>query len=178
MSPKRLSTRLALGAAIVLSTALPVWAQVSPLDIQVAGRALSFLAKPLTGDVTVGIVYNPGNASSQQSAQELQKQLGDGLRVGNLTLRPELVTVAEVGRANVGFFFLTPGLGAEAAAMPEITQAKHIPCVTTDLGQVKAGRCTVGVSSSPKIEIVVNRAAAAASGTTFSTVFRMMITEI
>ena len=155
-----------------------MWAQVSPLDIQVAGRALSFLARPLTGDVTVGIVYSPANAGSQQSAQDLQKQLGSGLRVGNLTLKPELVTVADAARATVGFFFLTPGLGTEAVAMPDIAKAKHIPCVTTDLTQVKAGRCTVGVSSSPKIEIVVNRAAAAASGTTFSTVFRMMITEI
>ena len=177
MSPGRLSKRLALGAAFVLSMA-PVWAQVSAMDIQVAGRALSFLAKPLTGDVTVGIVYSLTNAGSQQAAQNLQKQLGSGLQVGNLTLKPELVTVAEAARANVGFFFLTPGLGTEAAVMPDITQAKHIPCVTTDLTQVKAGRCTVGVSSAPKIEIVVNRAAAAASGTAFSTVFRMMITEI
>lgn len=177
MSPSHFSTRLVLRAAIVLGTT-PVWAQVSPLDIQVAGRALSFLARPLTGDVTVGIVYSPTNAGSQRSAQDLQKQLGSGLRVGNLTLKPELVTVADAARATVGFFFLTPGLGTEAVAMPDITKAKHIPCVTTDLTQVKAGRCTVGVSSSPKIEIVVNRAAAAASGTTFSTVFRMMITEI
>jgi hypothetical protein len=177
VSPKRLTTRLAACATILLSAA-PAWAQVSPMDIQVAGRALSFLAKPLTGEVTVGIVYSPTNSLSQQSAQDLQKQLGSGLRVGNLTLKPALVTLADAARSKAGFFFLTPGVGTEAAALPDITKAKHIPCVTTDLGQVTAGRCTVGVRSTPKIEIVVNRAAAAASGTTFSTVFRMMITEL
>jgi hypothetical protein len=148
------------------------------MDVQVAGRALSFLAKPLTGEVTVGIVYSPTNPLSQQSAQDLQKQLGSGLRVGNLTLKPALVTLADAARSSAGIFFLTPGVGSEAAALPDITKAKHIPCVTTDLDQVTAGRCTVGVRSTPKIEIVVNRAAAAASGTTFSTVFRMMITEL
>jgi hypothetical protein len=177
VTPRRLCKALATCAAIALGTA-PAWAEVSSLDLQVAGRALSFLAKPLTGEVTVGIVYSPANGQSLQTAQALQKQLGGGLRVGNLTLKPVLVSVADAPRANVGFFFVTPGIGTEATALSDITRAKQIPCVTTDLSQVTAGRCAVGVRSTPKIEIVVNRAAAAASGTTFSTVFRMMITEI
>jgi hypothetical protein len=174
---RRLAKGLALCAAAVLSAA-PACAQVSPMDIQVAGRALSFLAKPLTGEVTMGIVYSRNNSQSLQEAQDLEKQLGSGLRVGNLTLKPVLIAVGEAARANVGLFFVTPGTGSDAAALLEITQTKHIPCVTTDLSQVTAGRCAVGVRSTPKIEIVVNRTAAAASGTTFSTVFRMMITEI
>lgn len=177
MRNRRLAKGLATCAAAVLS-ASPAWAQVSPLDIQVAGRALSFLAKPLTGEVTMGIVYSRSNAQSLQEAQDLEKQLGSGLRVGNLTLKPALIAVADAARANVGLFFVTPGMGSDAAALLEITQTKHIPCVTTDLTQVTAGRCAVGVRSTPKIEIVVNRTAAAASGTAFSTVFRMMITEI
>jgi hypothetical protein len=148
------------------------------MDIQVAGRALSFLAKPLTGDVTMGIVYSRANTQSIQDAQDLERQLGSGLRVGNLTLKPILVASGEAARANVSLFFVTPGTGTDAAALLEITNTKHIPCVTTDLSQVTAGRCAVGVKSTPKIEIVVNRTAAVASGTAFSTVFRMMITEI
>ena len=177
MRNRRLTKGLALCATAVLSAA-PAWAQISPMDVQVAGRALSFLAKPLTGEVTMGIVYSPNNAQSLQDARELEKQMGSGLRVGNLTLKPALIAVGEAARANVGLFFVTPGTGSDAAALLEITQTKHIPCVTTDLSQVTAGRCAVGVRSTPKIEIVVNRTAAAASGTTFSTVFRMMITEI
>jgi hypothetical protein len=50
--------------------------------------------------------------------------------------------------------------------------------VTTDLNQVRDGVCLMGVRSSPKVQIVVNRAAANASGITFATVFRVMITEI
>lgn len=177
MTNRRISKALALCAAVVLSTT-PLRAQVSPMDIQVAGRALSFLAKPLTGEVTMGIVYSRANAQSVQDAQDLEKQLGSGLRVGNLTLKPALIAVGEAARANVSLFFVTPGTGADAAVLAEITSTKHIPCVTTDLSQVTAGRCAVGVKSTPKIEIVVNRTAAAASGTAFSTVFRMMITEI
>lgn len=177
MRNRRLTKGLAICATAVLSAA-PAWAQISPMDVQVAGRALSFLAKPLTGEVTMGIVYSPNNAQSLQDARELEKQMGSGLRVGNLTLKPALIAVGEAARANVGLFFVTPGTGSDAAALLEITQTKHIPCVTTDLSQVTAGRCAVGVRSTPKIEIVVNRTAAAASGTTFSTVFRMMITEI
>ena len=79
------------------------------MDIQVAGRALSFLAKPLTGEVTMGIVYSRANAQSIQDAQDLERQLEGGLRVGNLTLKPILVAVGEATRANVSLFFVTPG---------------------------------------------------------------------
>jgi hypothetical protein len=43
---------------------------------------------------------------------------------------------------------------------------------------VHNGACAVGVRSQPRIEVIVNRAAAAASGIVLSAVFRMMITEI
>jgi hypothetical protein len=148
------------------------------MDLQVAGRALGFLDKPLSGDVQVGIVYAPNSPQSVQAAEALRSQMGDGLKIGNSTLRPLLVPLAEVAHVNAGLLFLTPGTGAEANVLTQVIQAKHIACITTDIAQVQAGRCAIGIRSQPRIEIIVNRAAAAASGTSFSTVFRMMITEI
>ena len=76
------------------------------------------------------------------------------------------------------FLFLTAGLNDEAQGVAAASRALKIPCVTADLAQVKNGTCAMGIRSQPKIEILVNRAAAEANGTTFSTVFRMMITEL
>jgi ABC-type uncharacterized transport system substrate-binding protein len=163
------------GLLLHATTAL---AQVTAQDLQVAGRALSFLTKPLTGEVKVGIVYASGSPQSVQEAQGLQRLLADGLKVGNLTLKPALIPVTEIARANVGLIFLAPGTGEEAKGVAQASKAKHVPCVTTDLSQVKSGYCALGVRSQPKIEILVNRAAAADSDTTFSTIFRVMITEI
>jgi hypothetical protein len=152
--------------------------QVTPMDLQVAGRALGFLDKPLSGDIHVALVYAPDNPQSIQAAESLRTQMGDGLKIGAATLKPLLVPITQVALASADLFFLTPGVGSEASALTQLVQARHRLCITTDIAQVRAGRCALGISSQPRIEIVVNRAAAAASGTAFSTVFRMMITEI
>jgi hypothetical protein len=159
----------------VLATPAAV-AEVTAQDLQIAARALSFLQKPLSGEVAVGIVYAGGNPQSLEEAERLQSLLSAGLKVGNITLKSTLVPLAEASRASVGVFFLTTGLGTEAQSLAAVSRARHLPCFTTDLLQVAVGRCAVGVRSQPKIEIVVNHVAATASGTTFSTVFRMMIT--
>jgi hypothetical protein len=180
MNPGRTSRghrAIAVGVCLLLvvRTAL---ADVTAQDLQIAARALSFLQKPLSGEVAVGIVYVRGNPQSLEEAESLQRMLNEGLKVGNITLKSTLVSLEQAPRASVGLFFLTTGLGAEAQSLAVISHAKHLPCLTTDLSQVAAGRCAVGVRSQPKIEIVVNRMAATASATTFSTVFRMMITEM
>jgi hypothetical protein len=46
------------------------------------------------------------------------------------------------------------------------------------MGCVRSDRCVVGVSTSPRVEIVVSRAAAKAAGVSFSQAFRVMIREI
>jgi hypothetical protein len=88
------------------------------------------------------------------------------------------VPVGELSRADVALFFLTAGItdaGTKSVAAAAV--AKHTPCITTDLSQVRAGVCAMGVRAQPKIEIFVNRAAAASTNLAFSAVFRMMITE-
>jgi hypothetical protein len=162
----------------LLLAAGPALGQVTPMDLQVVGRALGFLDKPLSGDIHVALVYAQNNPQSVRAAEALQAQMGDGLKVGAATLKPMLVPMTQITRSNAELFFLIPGAGDEMSALTRLVQAQHRPCFTTDIAQVRAGRCAVGISSQPRIEIIVNRAAAAASGTAFSTVFRMMITEI
>lgn len=167
-----------LAASVLLVCAGPASAAVTANDLQIMGRALSFLEKPPRGEVRVGIVYSAGNAQSAREAEELQRLMADGLKVGNLTLRPVLVLLGEAPGANVDLFLLTAGLGADADALADVTARRHIACVTADIAQVRAGSCMMGIRSQPKIEILVNRAAAAKSNMAFSSVFRMMITEI
>jgi ABC-type uncharacterized transport system substrate-binding protein len=153
-------------------------AQVTATDLQVAARALSFMENPLTGIVRVGILHSPGNARSLQEAERLRGLLGNGLRVGSLELRPVMVTAANARAANVDLFFLTESTTTVDAHLAQPGTHESVPCVTTDLEQVRNGTCLMGIRSRPKVEIIVNRAAADASGVRFATVFRVMITEI
>jgi hypothetical protein len=157
---------------------LPLHAEITSGDMQIMGRALTFLDKPLSGEVIIGIVYSTDNPQSVREADQLQRLLGGGLRVGNVLLKPLTVALDHVSQANVDVLFLTAGLGEQALPVAAASRSRHLPCITTDLSQVKSGRCPVGVSSKPTIEILVNRAAALANGTPFSTLFRMMINEI
>jgi hypothetical protein len=146
-------------------------------DLQIAGRALGFLDKPVQGQVIAGIVYSPGNPQSAREAEALKDMLGEGLKIGNVTLRPVLIPVAELRHSTAALFLLTGGV-EDAALLTGTARSKQIPCITTDLAKVKSGSCAIGVLSQPKIEILVNRNAAANSDLKFSAVFRMMITEI
>jgi len=169
--------RASLLACALMVTASAARADITGSDLQIAARALSFIENPPIGEVRVGIVFAPGIPSSMTEAQALQRMLGDGLRAGRLVLKPVMVKANETAAADVGLFFLTAGLGEEAVPVANSSKAKHIPCVTTDLDQVRAGLCVMGVRSAPRVEILVNRAAAADSGVVFSTAFRTLITE-
>jgi hypothetical protein len=177
VSKPRFRGALLLSCCAILQ-ALPAHADVTAGDLQIMGRALGFLEKPLSGEVRVGIVYSADNPQSAHDADDLQRLLGDGLRVGNVLLKPVMVSLGQLAQANVDVLFLTAGLGEQAAPVGIASRTRHLPCITSDLSQVQAGRCAVGVSSEPTVEILVNRAAARANGTTFSTLFRMMINEI
>lgn len=158
--------------------ALPAAAEVSDTTLLVAVRALSFLQHPLQGEVIVGIVYQPLNAQSLLEAKQLDDLMGDGFRVGQLVLRSRLMTLDELATSSVGLYFLTSHLGSAASALAKFNSSRKVPCVTTDIDQVRAGNCAMGVQAMPRVQILVNRAAAAASGMTFSEAFRVMITEL
>ncbi|MEO8467659.1 MAG: hypothetical protein ABI640_20220 [Gammaproteobacteria bacterium] len=153
------------------------FAEMTPIDLQIAARALSFMERPLSGAIRVGILYAPDNPRSVREAEALRDLLGAGVKAGKLELQPSLVGIREAAAAKVDLFFLAGFVGPAEANAAGISALK-VPCVTTDIAQVEGGACLMGVRSSPKVQIMINRAAAKNSGITFATVFRVMITEI
>lgn len=167
----------ALIASLLLAAA-PAHADVTRTDLQVAARALSFVSNPLTGPVEVGIVYSADSSRSLRQAENLQSLLAGGLRIGAVELSPVLVELNDTAGVDVDLFFLTEHV--PAGAVPRLGARRGVPplCVTIDIEQVRGGACTIGVRSRPKVEVFVSSAAAKASDVTFSTVFRVMITEL
>ncbi len=172
----RIQAALLLPLALALSS-VPGAAAITQNELMVAARAIGFIEGLRSGPIVVGIVYAPQVAQSLQQARELQALLGNGLRVGNVILKPIMLPLGEASRSDVGLFFLTEGVGAGSQEIGRVSRSRKIPCVTFDIPQVRAGTCTLGVRTNPRIEILVNRAAATASATEFSGVFRIMITE-
>jgi hypothetical protein len=159
------------------AAAEPAYADLTPTDLLIAARTIGFMAKINSDDLRVGIVAASDSALSIRDANQLRSLWGNDLRAGKTSLRPVILRLDQVASADVDLFFLAEGVGADAGKVAGASKARKIPCITFDLAQVKSGAFTIGVRTRPKIEIFVNRKAAADSDTVFSSVFRLMITE-
>ena len=146
-------------------------------DLQIAARALSFMERPLSGTVRMGIVYAPGDAASEAEADSAVQLLGSGLRAGNLLFMPVRVALKDASTA-VDLYFLPDGMGDKSAVVAAAAEKRKLVCVTLDISQVEKGACVLGVQSKPKVRIFVSRAAALATKSSFVTVFLMMVSEI
>ena len=171
-------TALAFLAWYVATTTTGAHAATTQSDLLIAARALSFMQNPPTGQIRVGIVYAAGAPRSVEEADNLQQMLAGGLKVGNLIMIPVKVKIGDIASANVQLFLLTEYVGNDGVRVSDATKTNLSPCITVDIAQVENGTCVMGVRSEPRIEILINRAAATSSGTSFATVFRILITEI
>ena len=169
---------LLVAATCCVAIVMPVRAEILMQDLQIAARALSFMETPLTGSVRAGIVYSARDQRSVRQAEELERLLERGVRLGSFNVRAVRVEIDRVAGADVDLFLMTDFVRDAGAQRAVLSGTKSIPCVTTDIELVRDGVCMMGVRSKPKVEILISHEAARKSGITFATVFRMLITEL
>lgn len=165
----------ALAAAVMFGPGL---AHADPAkDLQVAGRALTFLENGPSGRVVLGVVFDPSKPASVAEKNAAMAALSSGVSAGAVTLVGKPVEADDVGgAAGVNALYVTSGVnyGAVGAA----AKAKKLVTISSAQACVQSGACVMGVTTEPKVEITVNRTAAAAVGAAFKAAFRMMIKEI
>ena len=146
-------------------------------EVQVAGRTLTFLDNGPTGTVVFAVVFDSSKPASVAEKDEVMGALGTGMTVGAVTIVGKAVDANAVsGVSGVSAFYLTHGVNY--AAVGAIAKSKKVLSISSDMACVNSGACVMGVAASPKVEIVVNSAAAAAIGASFKAAFKMMIKEI
>lgn len=146
-------------------------------EIQVAGRTLTFLDGGPTGKVVFAIVYDASKPASVAEKDEVMAALGSGMAAGGATVVGKPVEAGAAGSAgDVGAFYMTRGVNY--AAVGAVAKSKKALSISSDMACVKSGACVMGVAATPKVEIVVNSATAAAVGAKFKAAFKMMIKEI
>lgn len=167
--------RAGLAAAVAFGPGL---AHADPAkDLQVAGRALTFLENGPTGRAVLGVVFDPAKPASVAEKNAVMAAIGGGYAAGAVTLVGKPVEADDVaGAAGINALFVTAGVnyGAVGAA----AKARKIVTIGSSPACVNSGACVMGITTEPKVEIVVNRSAAAAVGAAFKAAFRMMIKEI
>lgn len=162
---------LALGAAMLPSAASAAEAK----DLQVIGRALSFVEGGAKGEITMAVVYADDAAGSKAEAEQIVALIGAGLSAGDVTIKAKLVPMSGLaGAGSVAAIYVPAGMSAYYGALGAMKKLT----VGTDRACAVSGGCVLAVQSTPKVEILVNRASAAASSITFAAAFKMMIKEL
>ena len=69
-------------------------ASLSPAEVQVLGKTLAFVQPLPSGATTIAVVYARGDAASLTDAGQIAAAIGDGVRVGNVVLNPQVVDLA------------------------------------------------------------------------------------
>jgi hypothetical protein len=169
---------ISLRAAVVLLATIAISpcgaASLHLQELQILGKALSFLEPPLTGQSEVAIVYASGDAESLQNAKELAAQL-KMVRLGGVPVVSRVVGSESLGGET--FRLIITADGADGKSVIEAALANHALCVTANVDAVRVGQCTMAIRSAGKVEIFVNRQVATQSGIGFATAFRMMVHE-
>ncbi|WP_419253218.1 hypothetical protein ACN2C6_16685 [Caulobacter sp. ErkDOM-YI] len=176
MLKKTKSGVLALCAMALV--AAPISAHADAVqDLKLAGRVLTFLENGPTGKATLGVVFDPSKPASVAEKNAIMAAIGAGLSAGALTVVGKPVEAGDVaGVSGVAALYITTGVNA--GPVGAAAKGKKIITIGSDMSCVTSGACVMSTSADPKVEIVVNRAAAAAVGAVFKAAFRMMIREV
>ena len=171
-----MTKRNLLGGLVLLALPWPVGAE---LNVQIAARVVSFLQPPPNGAVQTAIVFEPGNAVSEADATSIERAIGGGVAAGRASIRTRRVPIGALGTlGNYRAAFVTTGLRDEQAGIAAAAARGSVVTITSDQACVQAGRCVVGISSTPRVQITVSRAAARAANVRFGSAFLMLVKEI
>lgn len=166
------------GAALVGVSAF-AHADISDKDFKLVAKAVSFMNSGPSGDVSVLIVYDGGNAASKSDADALNGILGGGLSEKGNTYKPVMTDVSSLGSVPAGsVVYVANGMSAHHKKIGDAAKAAGVLAVSSDRACVDAGACSMFVSSSPKVEIVLNKSAVDGAKIEFQAAFKMMVTEI
>lgn len=164
---RRCKPLVAAAAMSAFLVATPSIAQVSKKDLQIIGKAVSFIQDGPSGDVMVDIIYDAGNPDSVADADAVAALLAKPLSSGGLKLTGRKVD------SYSGAQIVYVSKGVEAKPLNK----QGVITVSADPECAISGGCVLGVQSAPKVEIHVSSAASKVAGANFQSSFRMMITE-
>ena len=155
---------------------------MTPKDLQVAARSLAFLTGRDVGRLRIAILYAPDVPASKEEADRLVAAIGTSLSTARVTLVPVSPVLLSVGSLpeldGRDVAFVTSGLERYQAAIGQAAAARKIVTVTADFSCVTSGHCVMGVHSEPRVQVVINRAAALATATQFAPGFRLLVNEL
>ncbi len=154
-------------------------ADISDKDFKLVTKAVGFMKSGPSGDVDVLIVYDGGKPASKSDADALSGILGGGMTEKGVTYKPVMTDVSSLGSVPAGsIVYVANGMSAHHGKIGGAAKSAGALALSADRACVDSGACSMFVSSSPKVEIVLNKGTVEGAGIEFQAAFKMMVTEI
>jgi hypothetical protein len=178
IAPLFLSVFIFTGVSGTVS-ATAAFADVNEKDYRTIARAIGFLQQAPQGSADFAIVYDPANATSEKEARQLKSIVEKSPKAGTAVLSPRLVQLSDVASLKgADFVFVTSNLASSQARIASAAQAGKTVIFSLDRACVVSGACTVYVNTEKRVEILINKKAAADAGAEFKQVFMVMVSTI
>ena len=164
--------------ALLLCAASADAMEVAPADVQAAVRTLGFLdSLQHHTSIAVGVVYKAGDAESKALAQRTAAILAATKAPNGSSIDTNVLAVNELEVAGRRFdvVFLVLGVAENGRLVAEFVRRQHVLSISNDPACLTSQCCVLMVRAGARTEIVLDTALAEATGSTFSSVFMMMV---
>lgn len=153
-------------------------AATSPKELKIGIHVVDFVTNAPSDRTGFGIVYDSRVHESFEDAQAIMDSLSmPGLKLP-AGLKPILIDVRDLDETSkLKVLVVADHMKASYDLLADFGRRTHTLVLSSDLDCVRAGKCTVGIISAPRVEVIVSTQQAQASGIQFSEAFRMMVTE-
>ncbi|PKU24172.1 hypothetical protein [Telmatospirillum siberiense] len=148
-------------------------------ELKVGVRILDFMMAPPRGKTPLAVIYDGENKASVADAQTIQEWVNSGVSSVRAELVPSLVDAHRLDEVPA-FKIAIVASGTTQALDKRILDyalKNHALTISSDLSCLQAGKCVVGIASSPRVEVIINRSVASSYRVEFSEAFRMMVRE-
>lgn len=157
----------------------PLAGQAATLkDIKIGIHVIDFVSNPPAGRNVIGVVYDGRVKESADDAQSILDFLVSSLPRNATSAKPQLVDIKDLDEAQgLRAVFVADHMRPLYDKISSFGRRTGTLLLSADLDCVRAAKCTVGIASNPRVEVVVSTQQAQASAIQFSEAFRMMVTE-
>jgi hypothetical protein len=161
------ASSILLFATSSLSTAQ---AAVTDKDIKVVTKAIGFIEGGPTSPVEMAVVTDGGSSKADaDTAADLAGKAG---------MKASVIAPSAIGSTSAKVLFIPAGMNGSFDAILSAATAKKLVTISNVGDCTAAQKCAISIASDPKVDIVVSKSAAAATGVSFGSAFSMMIKEV
>lgn len=150
----------------------------TPKDLKIGIHVIDFVTNAPPGRVGLGVVYDSHVRESLEDAQIILASLDSVEMHLPAGLKPVLIDIHDLDESSdLRAVIVADRMKANYDQLADYGRHRHTLVISSDLDCARAGKCTVGIASAPRVEVIVSTQQAQASSIQFSEAFRMMVTE-